>query len=131
MGEMADWSIEEQMFPNFDLIYSLNLNKREKKRLERLRQKFVWTDKQGDKHKLADIDDTYLQNIINFLKRKVAAIPEFDDMPLDSEGSVMVSNDDLIDGYERVIDFLVWEQKQRNKEEPLPPPGCDSYGSLE
>lgn len=32
---------------------------------------FVWTDKEGNKHKLRDIDDRYLQNIINFLKRRV------------------------------------------------------------
>ena len=34
------------------------------------RRKFVWTDINGDKHKLKDIDDRYLQNIINFLKRQ-------------------------------------------------------------
>lgn len=137
MGEMTDWSIEEELSPNLDLIYSLDLNKREQKRLEKLRQKFIWTDKQGDKHKLADIDDTYLQNIINFLKRKVQEIPPVDEMSIGSEGFELVSNESLIDDYERAIDFLEWEQRQRatesreKSEEPLPPSGYDFYGSLD
>ena len=34
------------------------------------RRGFCWTDKEGNEHKLKDIDDYYLNNIINFLKRK-------------------------------------------------------------
>jgi hypothetical protein len=34
------------------------------------RRRFVWTDKEGNRHKLADIDDYYLNNIIDFLRHK-------------------------------------------------------------
>ena len=34
------------------------------------RRRFVWTDKDGNDHKLKDIDNYYLMNIINFLTRK-------------------------------------------------------------
>lgn len=34
------------------------------------RKEFVWTDRGGGKHKLSDIDDRYLGNIINFLKKR-------------------------------------------------------------
>jgi len=34
------------------------------------RREFRWTDVNGNEHKLQDIDDYYLNNIINFLKRK-------------------------------------------------------------
>lgn len=30
---------------------------------------FVWTDREGERHRLKDIDDTYLVNIIRFLSR--------------------------------------------------------------
>ena len=30
---------------------------------------FVWRDKEGNRYLLSDIDDVYLRNIINFLKR--------------------------------------------------------------
>ena len=40
-----------------------------KKVFKRWRKKFVWTDKEGTKHKLKDIDDMYLRNIIQFLYR--------------------------------------------------------------
>ena len=32
-------------------------------------RKFVWTDKKGVDHKIRDIDDVYLRNIIGFLER--------------------------------------------------------------
>ena len=115
MGELADWSIEEQMFPDLNLIYSLDLSKREAKRLENLRKKFVWTDRRGEKYRLADIDDFYLANIISFLKRKVQTIPLVEDMPFGSEGSVTVNNEEYIDSYQRIIDFLEWEQKRRGQ----------------
>ena len=35
------------------------------------RKTFMWKDKEGNKHKLKDIDDGYLQNIISFLRRKL------------------------------------------------------------
>ena len=34
------------------------------------RCKFAWTDREGNEHKLQDIDDRYLVNIINFLVKK-------------------------------------------------------------
>jgi len=33
------------------------------------RSTFIWTDKEGNRHKLKDVDDYYLQNIINYLVR--------------------------------------------------------------
>ena len=33
------------------------------------RDTFIWRDREGGAHLLVDIDDQYLQNIINFLKR--------------------------------------------------------------
>lgn len=113
MGELTDWSIEEQMFPDFNLIYNLDFTKREKKRLQKFREKFIWTDKEGVKHKLKEIDDTYLQNIINFLKRKVEEIPPFEDEYMGDDSWSPSSNEGLIYQYERTIDFLEWEQKQR------------------
>jgi len=38
------------------------------------RATFVWKDINGNKHKLADIDDGYLQNIISFLRRKLKSL---------------------------------------------------------
>jgi len=38
------------------------------------KETFVWTSKDGRKHKLHEIDDTYLSNIIRFLDRRVKAI---------------------------------------------------------
>jgi len=58
------------------------------------RREFVWTDKEGNKHKLSAIDDYYLNNIINFLKRKG------------------------IDIFEDTIRFLEKELKRRDKERP-------------
>lgn len=39
-------------------------------------KKFVWTDREGVKHKLRDIDDAYLTNIINYLERRVNEMNE-------------------------------------------------------
>lgn len=38
------------------------------------RDTFVWTDREGVKHELADIDDIYLHNIIGFLRRRVCGV---------------------------------------------------------
>ena len=35
------------------------------------RETFVWTDREGNKHKLSDVDNVYLQNIISFLRRRL------------------------------------------------------------
>lgn len=35
------------------------------------RETFEWKDREGVRHKLVDVDDRYLQNIINFLGRRV------------------------------------------------------------
>jgi len=37
---------------------------------KRWRKKFVWTDKEGNDHKLRDIDNAYLYNIIEWLRRQ-------------------------------------------------------------
>jgi len=37
---------------------------------------FVWTDREGIKHRLVDIDDGYLRNIINFLGRTAVEMDE-------------------------------------------------------
>jgi len=56
------------------------------------RDTFIWTDKGETKHSLAAIDDQYLQNIINYLKR--------------GEGHTIGG----AHRRKRVIDFLVMEQ---------------------
>jgi len=116
MGFEADRLIEEERMSEFERCVPDFDDWIERGGFKRLRKSFVWTDKQGVKHKLADIDDMYLSNIINFLKRIVANIPDMDSMPIGSEGEVMVSNEQLTDTYEYVIDFLKWERKQRVKE---------------
>lgn len=64
MGFEADRILEESMLAEFDMDESLHRVKRT------TRGNFVWTDIKGGKHKLKDIDDRYLANIINFVKRK-------------------------------------------------------------
>lgn len=115
MSKLSDWSIEEEIPTSIDLIYSINPTKREKQRLDCLRKKFVWVDSYDQKHKLSSICDMYLQNIINFLQRKLIEIPPVEDMYLGDDWWTMTDNQDLIDEYEHVIDFLEWEQKQRKK----------------
>jgi len=56
------------------------------------RKKFVWTDQHGVRHKLSDIDDDYLSNIINFLKRKERV--EFSEMILFLEGELQRRKDE-------------------------------------
>ena len=51
----------------FSTLYLTHLWTKPKKSYNR--KKFVWTDQGGNKHKLKDIDDVYLRNIIGFLKR--------------------------------------------------------------
>lgn len=43
-----------------------------KKQFKKWHKEFVWTDKSGVDHKIRDIDDTYLSNIIGFLRRTVS-----------------------------------------------------------
>ncbi len=40
-----------------------------RRRFHRVRKTFVWTDKSRDKHALRDINNLYLYNIIEFLRR--------------------------------------------------------------
>lgn len=69
------------------------------------RKTFVWTDINGNKHKLADIDNYYLQNIISFLRRKLSI--------MDMETAAYWSE---------VIVFLTKEQRIRrtNKDDNAP-----------
>lgn len=67
------------------------------------RETFVWTDKEGNKHKLRDIDDRYLQNIISYLRRKLKS--------LDIHSSAYWSE---------VIVFLEKEQRIRREENAQP-----------
>jgi len=60
------------------------------------RDTFVWGDKEGNRHLLKDIDDCYLQNIINYLER--------------GEGHV---SDDSVKRREDVIVFLKKEARRR------------------
>ncbi len=41
--------------------------------VQRFRSEFVWVDKECVEYTLADIDDVYLSNIVNFLDRRIAA----------------------------------------------------------
>lgn len=56
------------------------------------RREFVWMDRYGDEHKLKDIDNRYLVNIINFLAR--------------------AENED----YDRTVAFLMKEARRRVRE---------------
>jgi len=56
------------------------------------RRGFIWVDIDGDEHRLSDIDDRYLGNIIGYLKRKTL------------EG---------LEGAERTIKFLERESRRR------------------
>lgn len=56
------------------------------------RGRFVWTDQCGVRHKLSDIDDDYLSNIINFLRRK--RLVEFNEMILFLEGELQRRTDE-------------------------------------
>ena len=63
------------------------------------RDTFVWKDKEGVVHKLTDIDDVYLANIVNFLRRRV-----FDMSMLQADSAAYWSE---------VIVFLEKEQRLR------------------
>jgi hypothetical protein len=87
MGDIADMEIEAEAFRELfcEEIYRHHRSK------PVTRHNFIWTDIKGGKHKLKDIDDPYLQNIINFVKRKKNLI------------------------YEPLIKFLEDEQQRRAK----------------
>ncbi len=63
------------------------------------RERFVWTDKEGNKHKLKDIDDQYLQNIINWLCGRLPLMSRI-----------------MFDYWSVVGGFLLYEQKLRADE---------------
>lgn len=65
------------------------------------RKTFVWTDKNYIKHKLKDIDNQYLKNIIVFLKRKIASTQD---------------PDQFIFYLDAAVDFLEAEIKRRSLE---------------
>lgn len=69
------------------------------------RDNFVWKDKEGTEHPLSTIDDRYLQNIINFLKRKLSVLP----VP-----KVGLANTDREEYWlQTLVEFLEVEQKVR------------------
>lgn len=63
------------------------------------RESLIWTDKEGNEHELKDIDDQYLNNIINFLTKRMPY------MGVHSQ-----------EYWKAVRDFLVGEQAIRAKE---------------
>lgn len=64
MGDMADFAQEAEEFD--ELVRLLESPTRYIVILHR--RYFVWTDIHGARHKLKDIDDSYLANIINYLR---------------------------------------------------------------
>ena len=75
------------------------------------RETFIWTDRKGVEHKLEDIDNKYLQNIISLLKRKVESIPPFDY----ALKIGVVDTEREVSGLEALIEFLEEEQRERSK----------------
>jgi hypothetical protein len=70
MGEYADMAIEEEMLSElYDLMNQTEAGRPSKPK-PITKQNFVWVDVNGGKHKLKDIDNYYLANIIGFVKRK-------------------------------------------------------------
>jgi len=67
---------------------------------------FVWTDIKGGKHKLKDIDDNYLANIIGFLKRRI------------NNAGDLEMYDIVIPHWRRIITFLEEESRRRLMEVP-------------
>lgn len=63
------------------------------------RESFIWIDKEGSEHELKDIDDRYLNNIINFLTKRILYMDVLSQ-----------------DYWKAVQDFLVEEQAIRTKE---------------
>ena len=78
---------------------------------KRTRENFIWTDKGGTKHKLTEIDDTYLQNIVNHLKDRLVALPDLETNP---EGD-LVTTEQIQEHISAVIEFLEKEQEYRKK----------------
>lgn len=91
----------------FDLKASLGYRV---KRYNALCKMFVWTDKEGEPHTLKDIDDNYLQNIINFLKRNLGEMPDYDVNPYNDD---VVSTEQEQDELDTLIKFL--EKVQHNR----------------
>lgn len=85
---------------------------RRRPKFEQLRLLFVWADKEGDRHPLNTIDDYYLGNIVNFLKRKRTELPPFDGDPVTGE---IRDNEQEEDRLDNLIEFLEEEQKYRKK----------------
>lgn len=75
MGDMADEARELEELMELDRLFgNVEVSATRHKYQPLTRQRFVWTDIKGNKHKLRDIDDAYLANIIRFLKRKPTVI---------------------------------------------------------
>lgn len=77
------------------------------------RRSFVWTDIEGNKHALKDIDDVYLQNIVNFLRHKVM---DGLDVREDMEDALKYMNY----GTAAVLKFLEGEVKRRGIKDAVP-----------
>ena len=77
-----------------------------------LRSKFVWTDKSGVEHRLSEIDDRYLGNIINFLKQRVEAPPSY----IDAHKMGLYTTGDDVEELAATIKLLEREQKRRRNE---------------
>jgi hypothetical protein len=83
----------------------------ERGQFNRLRAKFIWTTKAGEKIPLQQLADDHLQNCINLLKKRLAELPPFDTNP---EGE-MVSTEQQSDHLEAVIELFEKEQKERKR----------------
>ena len=75
-----------------------------------VRWDFIWTDINKQRHRLRDIDDRYLQNIINFIKRKLADIPDIEYAPKIG----ITDTERETSRIENLIEFLEKEQKFRD-----------------
>lgn len=77
-----------------------------------LREKFTWTTKDGVKYLLKDLTDNHLQNIIDYLKKRLKELPELDWDPTDQEVRSTEAEEEHLN---QVIELLKKEQKYRKR----------------
>jgi len=77
--------------------------------LNRFREIFVWTTKDGRKLHVKEIEDNHLLNIVNLLKRRLNSIPEFE---ADPEGRTVTTERDQ-ERLSLIIELLEQEQESR------------------
>lgn len=96
---------------DFDLSWEEMLWAEPLIRRKGLRNHFTWTTKEGVKYLLKELTDSHLQNIITYLKRKIATLPPFE---ADPEGNTVSTEQDE-EHWDYIISILKDEQQYRKK----------------